>query len=104
MWERRDLKLVGVLALREIILALDREKATFSEADRAEDEAKPELTAGGVCRQNCVTIKVGWMCQQVIEVVVGCVFSCRNVSRDPTGIFIEIKKMWRESASLHVHT
>lgn len=53
MWERRDLKLVGVLALREIILALDRERANFSEA-----EVKPEITAGSVCRQNCFTVKV----------------------------------------------
>lgn len=53
MWERRDLKLVGVLALREIILALDRERAKFSEA-----EVEPEMTAGSVCRQNCFTVKV----------------------------------------------
>lgn len=59
MWERRDLKLVGVLALREIILALDRERASFSEANRANGNVKPELTAGSVCRQDCVTVKVG---------------------------------------------
>ena len=62
MWERRDLKLVGVLALREIILALDRERASL-EADRAKGKVKPELTAGNVCRQDCVTVKVGLMCQ-----------------------------------------
>lgn len=53
LWERRDMKLVGVLALREIILALDRERASFSEG-----EVRPELTAGTVCRQNCFTVKV----------------------------------------------
>lgn len=53
LWERRDMKLVGVLALREIVLALDRERASFSE-----DEVRPELTAGTVCRQNCFTVKV----------------------------------------------
>ncbi|CAM9567240.1 unnamed protein product [Ectocarpus fasciculatus] len=52
LWERRDMKLVGVLALREIILALDRERASFSE-----NEVRPELTAGSVCRQNCFTVK-----------------------------------------------
>ncbi|CAM9946504.1 unnamed protein product [Ectocarpus sp. 6 AP-2014] len=52
LWERRDMKLVGVLALREIILALDRERASFSE-----DEVRQELTAGTVCRQNCFTVK-----------------------------------------------
>lgn len=55
MWERRDLKLIGVLALREIILALDRERLNFSAA-----EVEPEMTAGSVCRQNCFTVKVKW--------------------------------------------
>ncbi len=66
MWERRDLNLIGVLALREIILALDREKARFSEADGANGvngraaaaEDRPELTAGSVCRRDCFTVKV----------------------------------------------
>jgi len=72
MWERRDLNLIGVLALREIILALDREKARFSEADwpnglngvnggdgrAAAAEDRPELTAGSVCRRDCFTVKV----------------------------------------------
>ncbi|CAM9413238.1 unnamed protein product [Scytosiphon promiscuus] len=53
MWERRDMKLVGVLALREINLALDRERANFY----GDDDGRPELTAGSVCRQNCFTVK-----------------------------------------------
>lgn len=53
MWERRDLHLIGVLALREIILALERERMSSTV-----DGAKSELTAGSVCRQNCFTVKV----------------------------------------------
>lgn len=53
MWERRDLQLIGVLALREIILALERERSNFGRDDREQ-----ELTAGGVCRRNCFTVKV----------------------------------------------
>lgn len=53
MWERRDLQLIGVLALREIILGLEREGM-----GSAGDEAKPAPTAGSVCRQNCFTVKV----------------------------------------------
>lgn len=53
MWERRDLQLIGVLALREIILALERERSSFGSDDREQ-----ELTAGSVCRRNCFTVKV----------------------------------------------
>lgn len=53
MWERRDLQLIGVLALREIILALERERSSFGK-----DGREQELTAGSVCRRNCFTVKV----------------------------------------------
>lgn len=53
LWERRDLQLVGVLALREIILALERQRMKFKE-----NENELELTAGSVCRQNCFTVEV----------------------------------------------
>lgn len=53
MWERRDLQLIGVLALREIILALERERLDFGR-----DGAEQELTTGSVCRRNCFTVKV----------------------------------------------
>lgn len=54
MWERRDLQLIGVLALREITLALEREGGSVSGSG-----SKSELTAGSVCRKNCFTAKVG---------------------------------------------
>ena len=80
MWERRDLQLIGVLALREIILALERERSNFGR-----DDSEQELTAGNVCRRNCFTVKVILSDVQDEAAVFWYVLSCRRAAWNSGG-------------------
>lgn len=58
LWGRRDLHLVGVLALRDITLVTERERNRLE----TEGHVVNDLSAGGICRRKCFTVKVKIYC------------------------------------------
>lgn len=77
LWGRKDLHLVGVLALREISLAMERGKREGGDGVPIVED----LTAGGICRKDFFAVKVrfgaviinqfqGWMNRLVDNTVI----------------------------------
>ena len=61
LWEKRDLNLVGVLALREILAALEQERSSSAGVKTGPEK----MTVGGVCRHDCFTVKVSVVASRV---------------------------------------